>query len=77
MKKLNIVIPDAKTISCGDVSFDCFKEFGEVTEYQLSGERFLAERIKNADIILCNKTPMSSTAYICFYIGSVFQSGGV
>ena len=54
-----IVIPDKKTISNGDISLDCFKEFGDVIEYDLSTEDNFPERIKNADIILCNKTPMN------------------
>ena len=60
-KKLSLVIPDKKTISNGDVSFDCFKDFADVTEYSLSGVELLPERIKNADIILCNKTPMNES----------------
>ncbi len=59
MEKLKIVIPDSKTISNGDVSFDCFRDFGEVTVYSLSGEELLAERIVEADAVLCNKTPMN------------------
>ena len=59
MKKLKIVIPDRKTISTGDISFDCFKSLADVTEYELSGVELLPERIKDADIILCNKTPMN------------------
>lgn len=60
-EKLKIVIPDKKTISNGDVDFECFKDFGEVTEYSLSGVELLPERIKDADIILCNKTPMNES----------------
>ena len=59
--KLSLVIPDKKTISNGDVNFDCFKDFADVTEYFLSGVELLPERIKNADIILCNKTPMNES----------------
>lgn len=58
-KELNIVIPDAKTITNGDVSFDCFRDFGHVTQYPLSGEDLFAARVENADIVLCNKTPMN------------------
>ena len=60
-KKLTLVIPDRKTISNGDVNFDCFKDFADVTEYDLSGAALLPERIKDADIILCNKTPMNES----------------
>lgn len=57
--KLKIVIPDCKTVTDGDVSLDCFKDFGDVAAYELSGVSLLPERIKDADIILCNKTPMN------------------
>lgn len=56
---MKIVIPDSKTVTNGDVSLDCFKDFGEVTAYELSGTTLLDERIADADIILCNKTPMT------------------
>lgn len=58
-KELNIVIPDAKTITNGDVSFDCFRDFGNVTQYPLSAGGLFAKRVENADIVLCNKTPMN------------------
>lgn len=57
--KLKIVIPDCKTVTNGDVSLECFKDFGEVITYDLSGVSLLSERIKDADVILCNKTPMN------------------
>lgn len=59
MSDLKIVIPDSKTITAGDVSFERFNDFGSVEIYPLSGVSLLPERIKDADIILCNKTPMN------------------
>ena len=56
---MKIVIPDSKTITNGDVSLECFKDFGEVETYELSGTALLSERIADADVILCNKTPMN------------------
>lgn len=56
---MKIVIPDRKTITNGDVSLECFKDFGEVETYELSGEALLSDRIADADIVLCNKTPMT------------------
>ena len=55
---MNIVIPDLKTITTGDISIDCFNEFCTVTSYDLTPKELVAERVKDADIILCNKTPM-------------------
>ena len=59
MEKLKIVIPDAKTITNGDLSFDRFSDFGDVTVYPLSSADTLAQRFEKADIVLCNKTPMN------------------
>ena len=56
---MRIVIPDSKTITYGDISFDRFKEFGEVDIYELSGEKYMPDRAVDADIILCNKVPMN------------------
>ncbi len=75
---MKIVIPDRKTISDGDIDFECFRDFGEVVEYDLSGTELLPERIKDADIILCNKTPMNektlASAEKLKYIG-LFATG--
>lgn len=77
-EKLKIVIPDKKTVSNGDLDFRCFQYFGDVVEYDISGEELLAERIKDADIILCNKTPMNektlASAENLKYIG-LFATG--
>ncbi|MEE3450871.1 MAG: NAD(P)-dependent oxidoreductase [Acutalibacteraceae bacterium] len=55
---MNIVIPDLKTVTNGDVSIECFDSLGTVTAYPLSEKSVVSERVKEADIILCNKTPM-------------------
>lgn len=57
---MNIVITDADTVTGGDLSFDIFDRFGSVTVYGLTAPDEVAERIKSADIVLCNKTPMTA-----------------
>ena len=57
---MKILIPDSKTITLGDISFDRFKEFGEVEIYELSGAKLMPERSRDTDIILCNKVPMNA-----------------
>ncbi len=57
---MKIVITDADTVTGGDISFDCFDRFGEVKIYGLTAPQEVAERIKDADIVLCNKTPMTA-----------------
>lgn len=56
---MKIVIPDSKTITNGDVSFDCFKAFGDVVIYELTGTELIGERSRDADVLLCNKTPLN------------------
>ncbi len=57
---MKIVITDAATVTGGDISFDVFNKFGEVIIYDLTAPEETAERIKDADIVLCNKTPMTA-----------------
>ena len=56
---MKIVITDASTVTGGDLSFEVFKKFGELFVYDLSTNEQVKERIKDADIVLCNKTPMT------------------
>ncbi len=57
---MKIVITDWKTVSSGDLSPSVFEPFGEVTVYDLTHPHETAERIKDADMVLCNKTPMTA-----------------
>lgn len=57
---MKIVITDADTVTGGDISFDCFDRFGEVVIHGLTAPDEVAERIADADIVLCNKTPMTA-----------------
>ena len=42
-----------------DISVDCFRELGEVTAYANTvTEQEVAERVGDADVIVCNKSPM-------------------
>ena len=56
---MKIVILDADTVTSGDISFDCLEEFGTVTVYGLTANEEVPERIKDADIALCNKTRLT------------------
>lgn len=42
-----------------DVSLERFKELGEVTEYDLTLEEQVPERIADADVVIINKLPMN------------------
>lgn len=75
---MKIVITDADTVTGGDLSFDLFKKYGELTIYGLTAPEQVAERISDADILLCNKTPITaenmSAAKKLKYIG-LFATG--
>lgn len=53
---MKIVILDWITLTMnGDIPSDSFDEFGEVTIYQLTPQELVAERIGDAEAVLCNK----------------------
>ena len=57
---MKIVILDAKTLTINnDIDFSVFDEFGEVTIYQSTENHQIVERIKDAEVVLCNKSPMT------------------
>ncbi len=58
---MKIVITDWKTVTDGDLSLDSLQAFGEVTAYPLTAPEETAARIKDADVVLCNKTPMTAS----------------
>lgn len=53
---MKTVILDWQTVTNnGDISEKCFDEFGETVVYQLTPNELAAERIGNAEAVLCNK----------------------
>lgn len=56
---MKIVITDAQTITKGDISVDFLKKYGEVVIYPLTSKEEIAERLKDADAVICNKTPLN------------------
>lgn len=54
-KRPKIVITDGKTIAEDREFFKPLEEIGDLTVYDLSTEEEIIERIKDCDIILCNK----------------------
>ena len=56
---MKVVILDAKTLTNDDIDFSVFDELGEVTIYDYTKYNQIAERIKDAEIILCNKSIMN------------------
>ena len=56
---MKIVILDGHAVNPGDLSWDCFKEFGDVTVYEYTEESQILDRIGNAEIVMTNKTPIT------------------
>ena len=53
---MKIVFTDRDTVTNGDISFGAFESLGEVTGYGVTAPELAAERVKDADAVLCNKT---------------------
>ncbi len=56
---MKIVLTDAQTVTQGDLSLEPLKEFGEVEVNLLTKYEDIAEVVKDADAIICNKTPLN------------------
>lgn len=76
---MKIVILDASTLTINnDIDFSIFQKYGELEVYDFTEDKQVAERIKSADVVLCNKSPMNrenlSKAPNLRYIG-LFATG--
>ncbi len=76
---MKILITDSGSLkSQNDLSLDVLKQFGEVCEYEAITETELLAEIRDADILLCNKTvidkPLMEKAPRLRYIG-LFATG--
>ena len=60
MNKPKIVLTDAQTVVDGLVSADILNELGEVVSYGLLEYEEVAEKIADADVVVCNKTLLDS-----------------
>lgn len=63
---MKIVVLDGYTENPGDLSWDAFKEFGEVTVYDRTSyvdADIIRERIGDAEIIIINKTPITAKTF--------------
>ena len=54
--KYNIVLTDCNTVNAGDLDLTVLEKYGNVTYYGETRQDQVIERIKNADIIILNKT---------------------
>ncbi len=56
---MKIVILDSDTVTTGDLGFSGFAALGEVKRYGITEPERVVERIRDAEIVLCNKTPIT------------------
>lgn len=56
---MKIVILDGYTENPGDLSWEGFEKLGELTVYDRTGEKEILDRIRDAQIVITNKTPLS------------------
>jgi len=57
---MRIVVIDAHTLNPGDLSWKDLNNYGDVTMYDRTPAEQIAERCKDAEIILTNKVPISA-----------------
>ena len=58
---MKIVSLDGQGLNPGDLSWDCFRQFGEITVYpRTESAADTVERLQGADIVLLNKVPITS-----------------
>ncbi len=57
---MKIILTDAKTVTQGDLSLKPLEEFGEVIVNELTAYDDIAETVRDADMIICNKTPLNA-----------------
>lgn len=57
---MKIVLTDAQTVLDDLVNADILKQFGEVAQYGLLKYEEVAEKIADADMVVCNKTQLDS-----------------
>ena len=60
MKIMKIAVLDRDSVGT-DVDVSCFEKFGEVVYYGNTVADTVAERVKDADIIITNKAPLNGT----------------
>lgn len=57
---MKLVILDGNSLNPGDLSYDCLKQFGEVTLYQQTATAAeTIDRIGDSEIVLVNKVPIT------------------
>ena len=56
---MKIVVLDGHAVNPGDLSWDCFRVFGDITVHERTDPAQVAQRLNGADIVMTNKTPIT------------------
>ena len=62
---MNIIILDGYALNPGDLSYDCLRQFGELTIYDRTAPEEVIERAKDADALLTNKVVLAYAISAC------------
>ena len=57
---MKIVVTDGNAVNPGDLSWEFLEKYGEVTVYPRTPAELAVERLHDADMILINKTPITT-----------------
>ena len=57
---MKIVVLDGHAVNPGDLSWDCFRTFGDITVYERTDPAQVTQRLRGADIVMTNKTPITA-----------------
>ena len=57
---MKIVVLDGHAANPGDISWEAFKKFGELTVYPRTAPEEVADRIKGAECVFTNKVPVTA-----------------
>ena len=60
---MNIIILDGYALNPGDLSYDCLRQFGELTIYDRTAPEEVIERAKDADALLINKVVLGEKEF--------------
>lgn len=60
---MKIVVLDGYTLNPGDLTWDGLKKIGDVTVYDRTPEDKILERVKDAEIVFTNKTPLTKETF--------------
>ncbi|MFR0039280.1 MAG: D-2-hydroxyacid dehydrogenase, partial [Enterocloster sp.] len=56
---MKIVVLDGYTLNPGDISWEELEKMGQLTVYDRTKPEEVLERIKTADVVYTNKTPLT------------------